>query len=192
MREAFQDIDGVCNDIVRIENRIVVCVHDLFTGTFLDVCRITGRRELFECRRISLVVGRSVTAHGMQDDESVFGDIAQIFIEVFQQDFIETAFSVTVTDVIFLDHLFVGNPVANALASVIIVFPQNLKTRLLHQIDQIFRIGCIVDIEFFTPHVREHTRDGNGCRRPAGIDILERNHIFLCKHRVGLTRISIQ
>ena len=59
----------------------------------------------------------------MQNDEGVFGDIADIFVQIFQQDLIETAFAVAETDIVFLHHFFVGDTGANAFATVVVVFP---------------------------------------------------------------------
>ena len=64
-----------------------------------------------------------MAADHVQNDESVFLDIGQIFFQIFDQNLVETTLTVAITDIVCFDHIFVGNPVADAFATVVVFAP---------------------------------------------------------------------
>ena len=97
-----------------------------------------------------------MAADGVQDDESVFFDVGDIFLEVVEKDLIEAALSVAITWVVAFVNLSGGDTIADFLATVVIFQPEDVEARLLEEIHQIFRVSGIVGMEVFPCHIGEH------------------------------------
>ena len=58
----FQQINRFINNIVDVNQRVVVSVHQLLLGTGLDLVSVAGWGKFPELRRIAVVIGRAVAA----------------------------------------------------------------------------------------------------------------------------------
>ena len=70
-----QQVDHARQEMIRVQNRVVISVADLFLRADVQLIGFAGGREDAELGRVALVVGGSMTSQLMKDDQ----DETQVF-----------------------------------------------------------------------------------------------------------------
>ncbi|MDT4854928.1 hypothetical protein FQZ97_892560 [compost metagenome] len=65
--------------MIRVEDRIIIGVDDLFLRTFSEIVGAAIRFETCIFRRIAAIISRTVTACHMQNNGRIAGNFVQLF-----------------------------------------------------------------------------------------------------------------
>ena len=200
-RLGLEPVDGSAEELVGLENRVVVGVHQLgvravcedFGGAF-------GLELLGRCGRTFGIRG-AVAAHLMEHQQDAVGALVRwnrgdALVDVVEHHHVAAfAAGVTVSLALLAVQPIGGrgvwHAVADALAARLIVDPQDIHAGGLDHVEQRF-VVILAGLEGFFAQGREHA--GHGCERAgaAGVHILPIDDIARGQLRCGVTCIAVE
>ena len=155
----------------------------------LNFIGIAGWRKFAEIIRITAIVCRAVAAHQVDDQ---YGVLLQSIIQTGEVHIVNAGVVFAELIEFPLGHVGMGNAIAGAFTTAIIVTPQHIDPRMGEHVQQPFLVMGQVGIVFTARHTGEHAGYGNGCFGAAGGGLREVNHILLFQLGVCFTPVAIQ
>ena len=132
----LQQADRAGEEVVGIQQGVVVGVDDALAIALLQFVGAADRFELFEGLRIAQVVGRTMAALLVQDQQQVARLALQPLRQSLEQDLVVALIALTQLRILGVAQIFVRHPITGALAAGVVVAPQHRHTGTLYHVEQ--------------------------------------------------------
>ena len=156
----FQTPYGFGQNMGSIGDRIVIGVDDFRLRTKAQVFGLTGRRIAFKGRRITVIIGGTVAALLVEDDQRVSGQGVCPGDEVLQQNFVFAG--------IVAAKSFGFHPVAVVFAAGVVFPPEDAIAGAGKNVKQVFGVDFAAGFEISSAGGGKHAGQRNGGRGAAG------------------------
>lgn len=179
LRLTVENIDDGRDNVIRIKNRIVIGVYDLFLRAILQIGGVAGRQKAFEFVGVPFEICRSVAAHHVQNDQRVFFDVFQSVFQAVEQNIVMAVVAEAVVRFIAVFGINMVYSGTDFFAAVVVVFPKDVVAGGLGDVQQVLSVLGIGYVKPFSGQVRKHAGQRDRRCRSAGADVLENGYVFV-------------